>query len=143
MQAVVSPESQLHLSAMTDQHAGAALRWLKRMRNDEWNLTIDEARELLGGIPRRTYLSWENKASNNELVQLRRDVLERLSLLLGIYKGLKLFAPNNNLDVAYEWFTQRNTNPIFLGLSIKEYLLKFGSIKSLYTVREYLDQASV
>ncbi len=129
-------------SAFTPDHARAALVWFNTMRQEnEWKLTIDEQIELLGGIKKRTFQEWKRRALDGEGIELQRDTLERLSLLLGIYKSLKIISPNNRTDVAKAWFNAPNTNPLFDGLSPKEFILKVGTIEALYMVRRYLDAA--
>lgn len=129
-------------TAYTAAHAGAALRWFDTMRRpEEWNLTIDEQIELLGGVKKRTFQNWKSQALQGEAVELSRDTLERLSLLLGIYKGLKIIAPANRPDIARQWFNTANRDRPFNGQSPKAYLLARGSMEALYAVRRYLDAA--
>src|SRR5690625_998123 len=64
---------------------------------DKWQLSDVEAREILGGIPARTYARWKAGSPG----RIDRDLATRLSLLMGIHKGLRyLFS-----DVArgYAW----------------------------------------
>lgn len=124
------------------EHVRAVLKWFDTMRQkDEWNLTIDEQIELLGGVKKRTFQEWKKKAIQGKPVELSRDTMERLSLLLGIYKALKIIAPDARMDVAKKWFNQPNTNILFSGKSPKEFLLSVGTMESLYKVRRYLDSA--
>jgi hypothetical protein len=129
-------------TAYSPQHAAAALRWFDSMRqSDEWGLTIDEQIQLLGGVKKRTYQDWKKKALEGETVELSRDTLERLSLLLGIYKALKIIAPTDRMDVAKRWFNTPNQNALFAGLSPKAFLLEVGTMEALYATRRYLDSA--
>lgn len=122
------------------KHGAAALRWLETMREaDQWGLSVDEQCELLGGIPRRTLQSWKKKALADEDVELTRDVMERLSLLLGIYKAYKLISPSNRAELSTQWFNQANQNALFQGQSVKNYLIAMGTMNALYSVRRYLD----
>ncbi|WP_040556710.1 antitoxin Xre-like helix-turn-helix domain-containing protein [Reinekea blandensis] len=123
-------------------HASAALRWFETMRDrQEWALSVDEQCELLGGIPRRTFQVWKKKALNREPVDLSRDVMERLSLLLGIYKAYQLVTPANRPELAGEWFQTPNDHALFQGQSVKTFLLSRGTMAALYAVRRYLDAA--
>lgn len=123
-------------------HASAALRWLESMRDKhEWALSVEDQCELLGGIPRRTLQAWKKKALNREPVELSRDVMERLSLLLGIYKAYQLVIPVNRPELAGEWFRTPNDHALFQGQSVKDFLLTRGSMAALYAVRRYLDAA--
>lgn len=124
------------------RHAAAALRWLETMRaNEEWALSVDEQCELLGGVAKRTLQGWKKKAVEGEEVDLSRDMMERLSLLLGIYKGYQLIAPTNRPEIASQWFKTPNDNELFQGKSVKGYLLTEGTMNALYSVRRYLDAA--
>lgn len=128
--------------SMTTEHATAGIEWLQDISaREKWDLSIDEITDLLGGISLRTYRYWKRKSSAGQRINLGRDCLERISLLLGISKALQIMAPSGRTDLAYRWFNQPNDHPIFGGMSIKEYLLKRKSIGGLYTVRRYLDAA--
>ena len=54
--------------------------------SNAWELGIADRVRLLGDIAESTYHKWRN----GKLGELSRDQLERLSLLLGIYKALRL-----------------------------------------------------
>lgn len=119
-----SPPPSRPLKAVTPEHASAALRWLESMREeDEWGLTSDEQIQLLGGVKKRTYQEWKKKALTNGPVELNRDIMERFSLFLGIYKDLKVIAPAGQPSVGVRWFNTPNSNPLFGGLSPKALLL--------------------
>ena len=97
-----------------------------------WNLSVDDRRALAGDISRPTYHNWRN----GKIGTLTRDQLERVSLVLGIQKGLKtLFADEAS---ATRWFTSPNHDLPFGGLSPLQRALR-GSIDDLYAVRRYLD----
>jgi hypothetical protein len=121
-------------------HATEALKWLDTMSaSDRWNLSIDEVTEVLGGISKRTYHDWKRKIGAGEVVELSRDTMERLSLLLGISKALQIIAPSNRSDIAFKWFYTPNLGNVFQGQSPKDYVISRGTIESLYVVRRYLD----
>lgn len=129
-------------SAFSPAVAGAALRWFETMRSaDEWNLSVEEQAELLGGVKVRTLHSWKSRALASEEVELSRDTMERLSLLLGIYKGLKIIAPANRPDIGKRWFNTPNAAVPFNGQSPKQYIIDIGTMEGLYAVRRYLDAA--
>jgi antitoxin Xre/MbcA/ParS-like protein len=97
-----------------------------------WRLTVDQRRALLGDISRPTYHNWQN----GKVGTLTRDQLERISLVLGIHKGLRLlFADEAS---AMRWFTSPNRDLPFGGQSPLDRTLR-GSIDDLYTVRRYID----
>lgn len=100
--------------------------------SEQWRLAVDQRRTLLGDISRPTYHNWQR----GKVGTLSRDQLERISLLLGIHKGLKLlFADEAS---AMRWFTSANRDLPFGGQSPLERTLH-GSIDDLYAVRRYID----
>jgi hypothetical protein len=62
--------------------------------------------------------------------------MERLSLLLGIYKSLEMLLPR--ADAADGWIKQPNSNPLFGGQTPLERMLA-GHIEDLSMVRRHLD----
>jgi hypothetical protein len=52
----------------------------------EWGLSVNQQRVLLGGVPSSTYHKWKGGTVGT----LSYDQLERISLVLGIYKALEL-----------------------------------------------------
>lgn len=97
-----------------------------------WKLTNAEARTLLGAPPESTFYKW--KAGDVRTVG--RDVLERISYLLGIYKDLQILLPEP--AAADGWVRRPNTAPPFGGQSALDRMLS-GNVSDLYRVREYLD----
>jgi hypothetical protein len=98
----------------------------------EWRLSVDQQCALLGGIARSTFHKWR-KDSNTTL---GRDQLERLSLVLGIYKAMKLLFRDE--AAGKEWLVAPNRDWAFAGRSPLARMLG-GSIDDLYAVRRYLD----
>ena len=97
-----------------------------------WRLAVDQRRALLGDISRPTYHNWQG----GKVGVLSRDQLERISLVLGIHKGLRLlFADEAS---ATRWFTSPNRDLPFGGQSPLERTLR-GSIDDLFAVRRYID----
>jgi hypothetical protein len=108
-----------------------AVRLFMRL-SDLWRLAVDQRRALLGDISRPTYHNWQS----GKVGTLTRDQLERISLVLGIHKGLKLiFADEAS---ATRWLTSPNKDLPFGGASPLERALR-GSIDDLYSVRRYID----
>lgn len=98
----------------------------------EWALPVAQQRSLLGGIAPSTYHKWKAAAVGT----LAYDQLERISLVLGIYKALKLlFAEEAG---GLRWLRAPNTDTAFGGGSPLDRMLR-GSIDDLYAVRRYLD----
>ncbi len=88
---------------------------------------------LLGSPPESTFFKWKAEKSARRLT---RDVLERISYLLGIYKALSILLPSPR--AADEWVKKPNAAPLFQGCSALERMLG-GSLIDLADVRRFLD----
>lgn len=111
--------------------AGPALRAFFRIA-EQWQLTTEQARRLLGDPPNSTFFQWKKQRDGN----LGRDTLERISYLLGIFKALELLFPNP--EQADGWVRRPNDAPLFGGRPALERMLS-GNVADLYEVRRYLD----
>ncbi len=95
-----------------------------------WQVSDAEAREILGGLAARTYARWKA----GEPGRIDRDLATRLSLLMGIHKGLRyLFSEPER---GYAWVSKPNR--AFDGRTPVEVMAQ-GDIFSLARVRSYLD----
>jgi len=99
---------------------------------DRWGLTIDQRLALLGDISRQTYHNWQR----GKVGTLTRDQLERISLLLGTHKGLKLLFADEAAGL--RWFKSANRDLPFNGAAPLVRALQ-GSMDDLYAVRRYID----
>ncbi|HEY1749576.1 MAG TPA: MbcA/ParS/Xre antitoxin family protein [Xanthobacteraceae bacterium] len=126
-----APQAGFANEAERKRLSGPGLRTFFRIA-DAWDLTGDEQRNLLGGIARSTLGNWKGGTD----VALARDQLERVSLVLGIYKAARLLFADG--DGAKRWFRSANTDYAFAGMSPLERMLN-GGISDLYAVRRYLD----
>ncbi len=100
---------------------------------DAWNLSVANRLTLLGGIAEPTYHRY---AKGTLPKSLSRDQLERISLTIGIYKGLvTLFAETASRK---RWFTLPNQDAPFCGHSPLDHMLG-GGMEHLYQVRRYID----
>jgi hypothetical protein len=95
-------------------------------------LSQDQQALLLGAVARRTYQRW----LANSPEDLSRDQLERISLLLGIYKALQILFPVE--ERRESWLRAANSDQPFAGRSPLAYLLD-GSLQHLFEARRYLD----
>jgi hypothetical protein len=95
-------------------------------------LAVDEQCTLLGTLPRRTYHRWIAAGAG----ELGRDQLERISLVLGIFKALQILFPVAERRDA--WLRAANDDAPFGGQSPLGYMLQ-GSLQQLYETRRYLD----
>lgn len=98
---------------------------------EAWGLNRTEQRRLLGDPPTTTFHRWQRGTT-----EVGRDVLERLSYVLGIYKALQILFPVP--AQADGWLRRPNAAPLFGGRSALERMLS-GNVADLYVVRSYLD----
>ena len=114
---------------ITEDEAGALARAAVNLFR-KWELNDAEAREILGGMSPRTYSRWKQ----GDTGRIDRDLATRLSLLMGIHKGLRyLFT-----DPARGYAWVKKPNKVFGGRAPVEIMAQ-GDIFSLARVREYLD----
>lgn len=99
---------------------------------DYLGLGVKERRRLLGDLPPSTYHRWVDKGAPS----LSRDMLERLSLVLGITKGLRLLFARD--EDGKRWLKAANTDAPFAGHSPLDHMLR-GSIADLFAVRRDID----
>ena len=111
--------------------AGPALRGFFRIAS-QWQLSTAQQRVLLGNPPSSTFFKWKKELAG----PLTRDVLERISYVLGIYKALQILLPDT--ERADAWVHQPNTAPLFGGGSALARMLG-GNVSDLFVVRQYLD----
>jgi hypothetical protein len=97
---------------------------------EAWHVSDQQASILLGSPSRTTFYAWKK----GECGKLRRDTLERVSYVLGIYKALQILFPTP--ERADAWI--RTSNAQFGGKSALEHMLA-GNVSDLYQMRSYLD----
>jgi hypothetical protein len=114
------------------QMSAAGLRAFFNIAQD-WQLSIDEQITLLGSPGRSTFFKWK---AAPDAARLSRDTLERLSYLLGIYKGLQILLPQP--EAADTWIKKANSAPPFNGRRALDRMLA-GNLSDLVAVRQYLD----
>lgn len=98
-----------------------------------WQLTGAQQMTLLGLSNEKTLYNWKNQP---EKAKLSRDILERASYILGIYKSLQILLPDQAL--ADHWLSTGNDNPLFNGSRPLDRLLA-GQVVDLAVVRNFLD----
>lgn len=108
---------------------GPALRTFFRIA-EVWGLKEQEQMRLLGLDSRSTFQSWKRGA----VAAIPKDALERISYVLGIYKGLQILLPKS----ADQWMRKPNRAGIFGGRSALERMTS-GNVADLYIVRQYID----
>jgi hypothetical protein len=121
-------------SAKPDSRAmsAAGLRAFFNIARD-WGLGTEQQMVLLGLPGRSTFFKWK---AEPESADLKRDTLERLSYILGIYKALQILLPD--AAAADAWVKKPNDVPLFGGRSALERMLG-GNVADLLAVRQYLD----
>ena len=85
---------------------------------------------LLGLESRSTFQSWKRGV----VAALSKDALERISYVMGIYKGLQNLLPRT----ANDWVRKPNKAQLFGGASALERMMS-GNVADLYVVRQYVD----
>jgi len=121
--------AQPHNPRITVEEAQAAARAVVNLFA-RWELMEEEACQILGGLSLRTYARWKK----GEIGRIDRDLATRLSLLLGIHKGLRYLF--HDPEQAYGWV--KKPNAMFGGQRALDVLLE-GSIFALQRVRAFLD----
>jgi len=109
---------------------GSALRAFFQISR-VWRLTEEEEVKLLGLTCRATLHAWKRGAPS----VLEPDTLERISYILGIYKGINMLLPEERANV---WMRAPNAAFVLGGMSALERMAK-GDISDLAVVRQYID----
>lgn len=128
---------QLYTSAATQSvkkiDAGVILPGIFRMLGEEWGLNNEQQMRLLGLSSRQTLANWKKSPA---AATLSRDLQERLSYLLGIYKSLRILFPD--AELGRRWLFSPNDNKAFGGEAPMTRLLH-GLVVDLAFVRQFLD----
>lgn len=95
-----------------------------------WGLSREEEVALLGRPSQRTVYRWRK----GDVSALPHDTLERISVIFGIYKAIRILLPQE--DRADAWM--RSPNAAFGGSTALDVMLR-GRVDHLYEVRRYLD----
>lgn len=97
-----------------------------------WGLSEQEQMKLLGLTSRSTLHSWKA----GRVSKIGRDTVERISYILGIFKGIGILLPDPRR--ADEWMRAPNDAPLFGGRSALDRMTS-GNVADLYLVRQYID----
>jgi uncharacterized protein (DUF2384 family) len=97
---------------------------------EKWSLNTEEALLLMGEPSRGTFFKWKR----GDATKLTKDQLTRVSIVLGVYKALRLLFPT--AEQAHAWLNKPNTH--FSGKPAREQFCK-GNIISMLDLRRYLD----
>jgi hypothetical protein len=96
----------------------------------EWGLRREQQVALLGEPSERTFYRWRA----GKVAGLPKDTLERISVMLGIYKAINILLPVR--ERASAWM--KRPNKAFGGASALD-VMSQGRVDDLYQVRRYLD----
>jgi hypothetical protein len=99
---------------------------------ERFNFNKEEALTVMGGMAASSYYKGISQYQGN----LTRDEKERISLLLGIYKDLRILFVDSNQ--AMSWIDRENNLPPFNGFTPRTYIME-GSLMRLAEVRRFLD----
>ena len=99
---------------------------------DAWKLSAEDQRGLLGWPPESTFYKYKA----GQVGTLGYDMLLRISLVLGIFKDLRILYPEREL--ADRWVHLPNNNRLFGGKPALALMLQAG-MDGLYQVRRLLD----
>lgn len=108
---------------------GPALRTFFNIA-EAWDLSETEQMRILGLDSRSTFQNWKRGAVS----VISKDALERISYVMGIYKGLQILLPQS----ADQWVRKPNEARVFGGRSALDRMAS-GNVADLYVVRQYVD----
>lgn len=97
-----------------------------------WQLSNEDQQALLGWPAESTFYKYKA----GQVGTLSYDMLMRISLILGIFKDLRILYPER--DLADRWVRLPNSNPLFGGAPAMA-LMTGGGLDGLYQVRRLLD----
>lgn len=100
---------------------------------EQWELNTQQQMKLLGMTSESTFHKYKNTP---EGAKIDPDKLERLSLVLGIYKDLRTLLSNE--ESARTWIKKPNSAEPFCGRAALDYMTETGRMLDLYRVRHYL-----
>lgn len=133
----------VHEMIIEREHLAAAISWMSEMcLPEKWGISDIEASTLLGLEKQVSFSELRTQAANNETLSLSNETIQRLSLLLGIWKHLQILAPAGRRDLAIGMFNQPNSGTLLKGQSIKTYLLETNNIDAFYEIKRYLQSYS-
>jgi len=98
---------------------------------DAWHVRAEEARALLGGASNGRYYAMKQGRGR----ALDQDPLQRVSLLVGIFKALNILYSQGLADV---WVHQPNDNRLFGGMTPLRAMIQ-GGLPAMLQVRRLLD----
>jgi hypothetical protein len=119
------------VTPISDQRKVAALVKAVVRAAEAWQLTNAEGTALFDVPP----ATWGRMKAGTFSGKLDRDKVMRASLIIGIYKGLRLLF---NGPLTYGWPKRRNTGPGFNGHTPVEIMIA-GGILAMMETRKHID----
>ncbi len=98
---------------------------------DAWGVRAEDARALLGGVSNGRYYAMKQAGGR----ALDQDRLQRISLLVGIFKALNILYSQRLADA---WVHLPNDNRVFQGTTPLEAMIR-GGLPAMLLVRRLLD----
>ncbi len=104
--------------------------------SQKWELSVAQQIKLLGDVSPSTFFNYKNWVKDEKDFKISKDMLERISYILGIYKALNILLPSE--DAANKWIHKANSAPLFNHDSALNKMLA-GNVVDLADVRRFLD----
>lgn len=117
-------------AATRERISASATQGIVRLA-DAWRLPTREA-SALTGVSDRT---WARMKAGERLAALSQDALTRISLLIGIFKGLRIVFSE---PLADEWVGLANSGPPYAGRRPLD-VMRSGGIPMMIEVRRHVD----
>lgn len=118
-------------SATTEELTIASWQAVAHLKN-LFNLSDEEMQRVLGDMTSSTYY----EGIKSQTVHLTEDTRQRVSLLLGIYKALRVLFDDTRQ--ATTWINRENSLEPFNGAKPRDFLTT-GALVDLKRVRAFLD----
>lgn len=121
----------MNLNSNQAMHLGSMTSFFKLM--EKWELSTEQGMKLLGANSPLQFKSWKEGSIEN----VSSEIVERISILIGIQKALAKMYPLSNL-LAIRWLKSRQTIP---GLTVETSPLDamiLGGATSMMAILNYL-----
>ena len=100
-----------------------------------WRLSAEETCLLLGDMSERSWFRLKKQGRADRTLRLSQDMLTRISVMVGIFKGLRLLFSE---PLADDWIRLPNRGPLFGGRSPLVVAIERG-IPGLLEIRNHVD----
>ena len=100
-----------------------------------WRLSTEETCLLLGDMSERSWFRWKRQEEPRPDRSLSQDMLTRISVLVGLFKGLRLLFSE---PLADDWIRLPNRGPLFGGRTPLDVAIERG-IPGMLEIREHVD----